>query len=430
MFFNKTEAHASKLRGKEFGFLLECLRSEDGALPAEIIPADLDWDLFLQATQRHSVVPLVHRVLGRYPGIPLAAWQGLDSLFRQNTCRSLFLTAELMRLLEGFSERGIPVLPYKGPTVAQQLYGDVALRSFSDLDLLVRVSDLQSATELLQSLGYAADHGVPPARRVAHLAFASEQMFRRGDCAARVELQWRIAPAYFAVDFNWNLLWSSAVFVSIGERQVPALAPEVLLLVLSAHGAKHCWESLLWIADIAQLLRKFPQLDWDATFETARSLGIERLLFMALALAEQFLGAPLPAATADLIASDEAIAWLCREVECHLALEEVSGIPTLADHWFSLRARERWRDRLRYVARLSLTPNPQDWAVLTLPPTLGSLYFCIRPLRLLGRTARWAWRLLFRHRDSGHQPPNDTYECDYDRHTNGHNRRQHRHGHE
>lgn len=100
---------------------------------------------------------------------------------------------------------------------------------------------------------------------------------------------------------------------------------------------------------------------------------------------------PLPAATADLIASDEAIAWLCNEVECHLALEEVRGIPTLADHWFSLRARERWRDRFRYVARLGLTPNPQDWALLTLQPTLGSLHFCIRPLRLLGRTARWAW---------------------------------------
>jgi hypothetical protein len=95
-----------------------------------------------------------------------------------------------------------------------------------------------------------------------------------------------------------------------------------------------------------------------------------------------------------MVAADPTLPRLCREVEPHLAAD-VRGVPSLADHLFSLRGRERWRDRLRYAARLGLTPNPQDWALLPLPSALGPLYFGIRPLRLLGRTARWTWRRLF-----------------------------------
>lgn len=394
MSFKRADPQASTLRGREFRLLLECLRCQEGTLPAELISPELDWDLFLQTAQRHSVLPLVHRALGQHAAVPGATREILESIFRQHALRSVVLGAELLRLLDGFSEQGISLLPYKGPTLAQQLYGDVALRSFSDLDLLVRIGDVQRATDALQTLGYAADQPVPPTRRAAHLAFASEQMFRRATGAVLVELQWRIAPAYFSVDFDWDWMWRMAVRVSLGERQVPALAPEALWLVLSVHGAKHGWESLVWIADIAQLLRKFPDLDWDSVLSTARSLGIERLLFLALAVVDRVLAVPPPDAVRRLVASDATLPWLCRKVEHHLA-SEVRGVPSLSDHWFSLRGRERWRDRFRYVARLGLTPNPQDWAVLPLPPALSPLYFCVRPLRLLARTARWTWRRVF-----------------------------------
>ncbi len=388
------DAQASTLRSPEFRLLRGCVRSQNGTLPPELVSPDLDWGWLLQAAQRHSVLPLVHRALGQHSGVPEPVRETMESLFRDSARRSLFLTAELMRLLDGFSAHGISVLPYKGPTLAQSLYGDIALRSFSDLDLLVRSGDVQRATEALETLGYAADPPVPPARRRAHLALASEQMFRRTAGAALVELQWRIAPRYFAVDFDCEWFWRTAVQAPLGSRHVPVLAPATLLLVLSVHGAKHKWESLIWIADIAQLLHKYPDFDWDSALRSARALGIERLLFLALALAAKLLSAQLPGPVAQLVASDPAIPSLCRVVERNLA-SEVRGVPSLSDHWFSLRGRERWRDRVRYVARLGLTPNPQDWALLPLPPALSPLYFGVRPLRLLSRTLRSAGRRMF-----------------------------------
>jgi hypothetical protein len=47
-----------------------------------------------------------------------------------NAHRALWLTVELLNIHKHRAARGIEVLPYKGPTLAESLYGNVALRSF------------------------------------------------------------------------------------------------------------------------------------------------------------------------------------------------------------------------------------------------------------------------------------------------------------
>ena len=48
------------------------------------------------------------------------------------------MTADLFRILEQFARAGIQSLLVKGPLVSVLAYGDPAVRSYVDLDLLVR----------------------------------------------------------------------------------------------------------------------------------------------------------------------------------------------------------------------------------------------------------------------------------------------------
>ncbi|MBZ5569369.1 MAG: nucleotidyltransferase family protein [Acidobacteriia bacterium] len=380
------------MRTPELELLLACASAQDGALCAGGWFAQrVDWDRFFEEAERHSVMPLVHRALAEHPEVPAGVRERLEKHFHESTRRSLFLTAELLRLLDAFAAGDVPVLPYKGPVLAQALYGDVALRNFTDLDFLVRRADVLRAAELLERAGYSPDPRVDSARLSSHLAFACEQMFRRTAGAGLVEIQWRIAPRYFSVEFDTEWLFRTAVAASLESRQVQSLSPEALLLMLSVHGAKHEWERLGWIADIAQLLRTYPRLDWDAIFQMARGLGIERLTLLALALAQDLLGVRLAATVGQQVSADRELPLLCRTVERRLAVE-ARGVPEVSGHWFTLRARERWRDRLRYVMLLALTPSPRDWALLPLPRGLSPLYFALRPLRLAGRACRGIWR--------------------------------------
>jgi Uncharacterised nucleotidyltransferase len=45
------------------------------------------------------------------------------------------MTGSLLQVVDLFSREGIPVLPFKGPTLAMAAYRNLALREFVDLDL-------------------------------------------------------------------------------------------------------------------------------------------------------------------------------------------------------------------------------------------------------------------------------------------------------
>jgi hypothetical protein len=61
------------------------------------------------------------------------------------------------------------------------------------------------------------------------------------------------------------------------------------------------------------------------------------------------------------------------------------------DQLLYLKMRERFKDKARYVLYLTFTPNTRDWNLLRLPNFLFSLYYILRPIRLL---AKYGVRLL------------------------------------
>jgi hypothetical protein len=50
---------------------------------------------------------------------------------------------------------------------------------------------------------------------------------------------------------------------------------------------------------------------------------------------------------------------------------------------FQIAARERWRDKARYIWRAAFTPTLADWALVSLPEPLAFAYTVVHPLRLL-----------------------------------------------
>jgi len=63
------------------------------------------------------------------------------------------------------------------------------------------------------------------------------------------------------------------------------------------------------------------------------------------------------------------------------AEEKANGI--LGDGRFHMRARERWRDRASYFARLTTRVGVEDWQIADLPSVLAFLYPMLRVPRLM-----------------------------------------------
>ena len=368
----------------ERDILLRAARLDAPAAEADW--SSVDWARLMAMATRHRMIPLLHRHLSDAE-IPPEAAAELAALNRAEAHRALELAAELRRLMAALEAAGVEALAYKGPALAVQAYGDLAARSFVDLDLLVRPDDVPRALEALDAQGYARARALTPAR---------ERAFRRVDGdyplvhRARgwlVELHARVSTLRFAMPIETDALLRRPASVRVGGGEVRTLGGDDLLLVLCVHGAKHRWKRLEWVAAVAALLRAGGG-DVAPVLAMASAVHARRTVLLGLSLAHRLLQAPLADEALRAIEGDAGLAELAVEAEAVLFGDEIEGDDTTARMRFNLRARDGVMDRARSAGRWLFAPSPEDWGWVALPDALFPLYRVLRPVRLLLRHGR------------------------------------------
>jgi hypothetical protein len=353
---------------KEFDLLCACARVEIAPqVAARIANADagsLDWNEFLRLAEHHGVLPLVARSLQEQGSeLPSEVRKSLQLAEKENIRRSLWFAVELARILEHFDKSSLRAVPYKGPALAESVYGDVTLRNFSDLDLLISPADYAKALQALAELGYCPSEGWRPPIERFWRKYGYERAFDGEAGKYLVELQWALSPHFNAIDLRIGDFLARSCQTQLNGRSISCLSSEDSLVALCLHAAKHLWMRLLWVCDIAESMRT-QTIDYSAVVARARQMGILRMLGVSFWLAENLLEAELCAIARDVVAND-------REV------------PILGKSFA-----ERPADRVRYLWRLVWTPGVGELSAVQLPEPLFPLYRFVRLARLLRKLLR------------------------------------------
>jgi hypothetical protein len=245
--------------------------------------------------ERHGVLPAVVRNLRRVneagPGPPLpAAASGLeeaDRLLIASTGHMLMMRHQLAAVREAFARRAMPLLVIKGPALADRLYAEPAMRTFTDLDLLVPRDGWNGIGAVMDSIGY-----VPK---------TESDKRHRGQYA---EKSWYPPDGNGgAIDIHWDVVTSPGLRrrVSITyedlERAFPGgektCSAALMLLIAAVHGAAgHRFERLQILCDVSQAARVLPGNDREGLVEAARATGATFALVTALGLAHALFGEP------------------------------------------------------------------------------------------------------------------------------------------
>jgi hypothetical protein len=315
-------------------------------------------------------------------GVPAPVLDRLKEVCRANTIRCLFLTAELIRIFDLFHSRGIQAIAYKGPALAMQAYGDMTLRQFEDIDIIVRQSDLPKANEVMLGLGYRPRFDWIVSSGVPSSIIPGEYNYRDEKRRIMVELHTELTLRHFPKVPDLEDFSNRLTFVKLNDREIPTFSVEDTLIVLSLHGTKDFWERLSWIADISELIQRYPNLDWSVTIDRAKVLRAERMLHVALLLATNLTETPFAEEIQRRLRSDRTANDLASEVWTGLMRQNYGSLN--AKGRFNFRRRMLpGTDGWRYAVRLSVVPAEEDYEMIRLPGILSPLYIALRPLRLL-----------------------------------------------
>lgn len=390
----------------EIEILLSCarasLKSADSGRIRFLVQRGINWQFLVQLALQHRVVPILYQRLSSVcpESVPATMLDQLRDYFYSNTRRNLFLASELVKLVRLCGRHGFVVVPFKGPLLASLAYGDLSLRTFDDLDILVAKDEVLNVRDLLLSQGYLDRTHLTGEQELSYLRSGCAFTLEREDGSVTVDLHWQITPRVFPFPIELDGLWERLTAVSLGGSELLSLSLEDLALVLCVHGAKHQWSRFEWICAFSNLVSRHTDIDWTRILDQARRLGVERMCLHGLLLTNELLGAPLPHEVATRIKCDTKPKSLVTAVCGGLFLEANGCLTEAKKHAFYINVRERWPDRARYffhLVRRKLIPTKKDLALLSLPLNLSCVYYFIRPVRLIREYGLGPLKLFLRH---------------------------------
>jgi hypothetical protein len=297
------------------------------------------------------------------------------------------------------------------------VYGDLALRQYQDLDLVVRKEHVLEAVRVMSQCGFeiVPTNGRPQMipylcnpENPKHLAMAEEIPFRGPDKTYFVDLHWQLGHGpWRAFSPDVEKMWDRAVKLELPNGSVSTFCNEDLFLALCYHGSKHRWSCLKWLLDVAELLRKAETLDWSRIEEMIKvrpRAGASASL--AILLAQDLLDVPVPAEAVRVGPATQRIF-----AEAASIREEIlsRGQTTGNDYPTLLALEERPMARMKYrttrairypgglLSEIIVQVSPKDRALIRLPEKLQFLYYFIRPIRLVfkhvrrGASALWSF---------------------------------------
>lgn len=320
----------------------------------QLLTEPLDWQTVLNRSWWHRIRPLTYRYLRAQPSglVPAAVLEAL----REHSVELEQRNERLMKMLgivtELFDESSLPMLVFKGPTLAMDAYGDLNLRECGDLDMLIRPDDFPRVREVLVAHGFACLWDDLDSKRKRQL-FACE--FQRD--GVELDVHWDLAPKWHNFEVDFDRLWQSGDPLDPKHQLVRKLRAEDSLEVLCMHGTRHWWDRLRWICDIAELVNSGSIKDWNRVEARAAESNCFRSVWLGLWLASDLLGANLPSEIQGRVERLPAVKQLASQVSVWLENgERAAEVRKLPDRFlFRMRLYDRWRDRLPQLAHYLVT---------------------------------------------------------------------------
>lgn len=257
----------------------------------ESIISNIDWDYFTPITTKHGVSAIIFKNLLKLKNIPQDILIKFEHIYNNCLRSNILMAAEIDQVVDTLSSKGIEVIILKGPITSEKIFGDIGLYPSGDIDILVKVKNIERVIEILRSEGYRLrDTGFDEYRdyyvkELYHISMSNGKYV--------VEPHWNLFMRYFTTppDF-W---WEEISLITSGERQYRFLSPEKNILYNSFRLFYKGFTPLRFLVFISAIIQHYKdEIDWKKLFDYAKKYQFENVLRVTLKLTHELLNTPVP----------------------------------------------------------------------------------------------------------------------------------------
>ncbi|MDR2840175.1 MAG: nucleotidyltransferase family protein [Paludibacter sp.] len=354
-----------------------------------------NWDKLLELLTTHAAAPLFYSKLKNLKNAALIP-QNIQSLLMQTYYKvmknNILLYDAFSQLLAQCAEQKIKIIALKGIYLAQTLYGDIALRQMSDIDILVNQSDGQKVLEILNSLGYksAAGHLSDFIDDTSGLVHYDPMV--RDNIIVELHINLHYKNRNYSMDTKQVI--ENSEEVNINNCKVFSLDIYDLIIYLCIHTDKHFGEAgqtqFTVFYDLLNILEiRGNEINWNKLEQRASVYNANEVVFKYLLLTAFYFNAHLPSQIGDKynFLISKKIHRLFRKNLQKITLNQYTTI-----HFATIRQMQSNSKRLHYIFD-ALFP-PKKFMLLKYSPKNPKFYWLYYPVRHF-RAAKYVFLNMF-----------------------------------
>lgn len=296
-----------KLLPEEKLMLIACRLFLDRASPDELIDIlkdRLDWGVLSQKAQKNRITQIIYQVFKDIDTdlILPGPFKGLAQAYNNILSYNMLFYEELGQILDRFSDEGIDIMVLKGAVLAELFYHNPGLRSFKDIDLMVRIENLGRGEEILKGMGYDTN---PKLKDLSEKGLALDDYYRKFHphlpqlykTSARggyiVELHWALTALSLPYQIDAEGVWRRALRARISGREAWIMSKEDMIIHLAVHLARHRFAAGLQdYLDLGLLCSS--EVNWIRLMDIVRENKLQKPLYYSLVYTKNLLGAAMP----------------------------------------------------------------------------------------------------------------------------------------
>jgi hypothetical protein len=262
----------------------QTLDKGDAALLIRYIKDGMDWSSVERIAFREGLSSLLYyhcRNLNLLSYIPVETRRRFGRIYAETYILNRHILKAMDDLADALKKRGLHVIVFKGASLLNTIYHDLALRPMEDIDLIVRQENKEELKGILESMGFVRGR------------FYTD-IYYRGMISFDLHTDYlsshRIAGRREILDIKIADVWRTAIPISEGAF-LDRLSLYDSLIALSFHMLKHKYLGLIEFVDIAETIKKYQRaLNWTELVEYSKMVRAERILLYAFLLMKRLVG--------------------------------------------------------------------------------------------------------------------------------------------
>jgi hypothetical protein len=350
----------------------------------EIIPLlqnTLDWQNVVKKAKRYSIGSAIYCILSKHPNNNLIQKKYLLQLkedYLETLGRNTIVVNEVKVLLKILKQANIDVVLLKGAALLASVYPGLAYRFMSDIDVLVRESDLVKSQENLLAHGYIQNVPTYNLKKNKHHHLPA---FWNPAKNIRIEIHWTLGNTDQGVNIDINEVWSRIQESKIEGLETLILSPEDMIL----HQCFHLFFNFVNIViyktlyDIVAIIQCYgDSIDWNLIADCCEKYHLETPVYAILFLIKDQLAMNVPSDVLSLLRSKSSI----NQISWMETKYKKTGMETLGKNIYS---KQGYKRKIAYIFSKFFPPVEYLYYKYSVPADSKFVYFyyIVRPFHLL-----------------------------------------------